>query len=117
MAASSSRRLWRPWKTNEGTIYAECCNACRRIGILCTERELPDGPVRPLNEHRIEFNYLERSLPENVTLYDGQAEITRQAYRVILIDRDCDVRTEAFLSDFRTAGDTVAEKFFNPTYR
>ena len=80
------------------------------IAMLCTERSLPDEPVRPLYEHQIEFNYLERSLLGSVTLRDGQAKIARQAYRVILIDRDYDPQTEAFLADFRAAGGTVIDR-------
>ena len=79
------------------------------IAVLCTERELPDEAVRVLYEHQVEFNYLERSLLRQVTVENGVAKIANQAYRVVIIDRDFDPATTAFLKDFLTAGGVVLD--------
>ena len=79
------------------------------IAVLCAERELPDEAVRVLYEHQVEFNYLERTLLDRVTLQDGVAEIADQAYRVMIIDRDYDPATTAFLENFLTAGGVVID--------
>ncbi len=80
------------------------------IAVLCTERDLPHEPVRVLYEHQVEFNYLERSLLDEVTVDHGVARIANQAYRVILIDRDYDPRTTAFLADFQASGGVVLDR-------
>lgn len=74
------------------------------IAVLCTERELPDKAVRVLYENQVEFNYLERSLLDRVTLHDGMIEIAEQAYRVLVVDRDYDAATLSFLEQFQNAG-------------
>ena len=79
------------------------------IAVLCTERELPDEAVRALYENQIEFNYLERSLLDQITLRDGVATIANQAYRLLIIDRDYDPKTTAFLDDFRQCGGIVID--------
>lgn len=79
------------------------------IAVLCTERELSDEAVRILYEHRVEFNYLERSLLKQVAVDNGVAKIAEQAYRVVIIDRDFDPATVGFLEDFRAAGGTVID--------
>lgn len=80
------------------------------IAVLCTERELPDEAVRVLYEHQVEFNYLERSLLDRVTVDQGIAGIADQAYRVILIDRDFDPATTAFLERFSASGGVVMDR-------
>lgn len=80
------------------------------IAVLCTERDLPDEPVRVLYEHQIEFNYLERSLLDQVVLGDGVATIANQAYRLLIIDRDYDPVTNAFLATFRREGGMVIDR-------
>ena len=80
------------------------------IAVLCTERDLPHEPVRVLYENQVEFNYLERSLLERVVFEDGVAKIAQQSYRVILIDRDFDPATNAFLEDFRRVGGVVMDR-------
>lgn len=77
------------------------------IAVLCAERDLPDLPVRALYENQIEFNYLERSLLDEVVIRDGTAQIASQSYRVIITDRPADRRSAAFLAAFRAAGGTV----------
>lgn len=80
------------------------------IAVLCTERELPHEAVRVLYENQVEFNYLERSLLEQVTIENGYARIAKQAYRVILTDRDFDPKTTDFLTRFRTSGGVVTDR-------
>jgi hypothetical protein len=79
------------------------------IAVLCTERELPDEAVRVLYEHQVEFNYLERSLLDRVTVDNGVAEIAKQTYRVVIIDRDYAPATTAFLEAFLAAGGVVID--------
>jgi hypothetical protein len=79
------------------------------IAVLCPERELPHEAVRILYENQVEFNYLERSLLRKVALEGGQAKIAHQAYGVILVDRDYDPKTVAFLEAFREAGGVVLD--------
>ena len=79
------------------------------IAVLCTERDLPDEAVRALYENQIEFNYLERSLLDQITLRNGVATIANQAYRLLIIDRDYDPATTAFLADFRQNGGIVID--------
>ena len=83
------------------------------IAVLCTERELPDEPVRILYENQVEFNYLERSLLDQVVLDRGMARIQEQAYHVIILDRpepDYGRRATAFLDDFRASGGIVIHR-------
>jgi hypothetical protein len=80
------------------------------IAVLCTERELPDEPVRILYENQVEFNYLERSLLDETAVNRGMAEIACQAYRVIIVDRDYDPKTAEFLSRFASSGGTVIDR-------
>ncbi|MBP3571889.1 MAG: hypothetical protein J6M42_08015 [Clostridia bacterium] len=89
-------------------LNTDCINITD-IAVLCTERELPDGAVRALYQHQVEFNYLERSLLGEVTVENGVARIAEQAYRVIVIDRDYDAETVAFLERFRKASGTVID--------
>ena len=80
------------------------------IAVLCTERDLPHEPVRVLYEHQVEFNYLERSLLDEVKVENGVARIANQAYRVMIIDRDFDPKTLAFLTDFQATGGVVLDR-------
>ena len=80
------------------------------IAVLCTERDLPHEPVRVLYEHQVEFNYLERSLLNEITVDGGLARIADQAYRVILIDRDYDPQTAAFLTAFQASGGVILDR-------
>ena len=77
------------------------------IAILCAERNLPDLPARALYENQIEFNYLERTLLDEVVLRDGMAHIASQSYRILITDGKIDRRSAAFLAAFRAAGGTV----------
>ena len=79
------------------------------IAVLCTERELPDEAVRVLYEHQVEFNYLERDLLGRVVADHGVAGIADQAYRVIIVDREYDRETTAFLREFSAAGGAVID--------
>jgi hypothetical protein len=65
--------------------------------------------VRILYENQVEFNYLERTLLREVALEEGMAKIASQAYGVILVDRDYDPDTEAFLDAFRGIGGVVLD--------
>ncbi len=80
------------------------------IAVLCTERDLPHEPVRVLYENQVEFNYLETSLLDRVTVSNGTAKLAEQAYRVIIVDRDHDPKTTAFLTEFRRAGGTIIDR-------
>ena len=80
------------------------------IAVLCLERELPHEPVRVLYENQVEFNYLERSLLDQVTIDCGVAQIASQAYRIIVIDRDYDQDTTAFLTRFCSEGGVVIDR-------
>ena len=80
------------------------------IAVLCTERDLPHEPVRVLYENQVEFNYLERSLLDEVAVADGMGRIANQAYRVMIIDRDFDPKTAAFLTDFQAKGGVVLDR-------
>ena len=80
------------------------------IAVLCTERDLPHEPVRVLYENQVEFNYLERSLLDEVAVADGMGRIANQAYRVMIIDRDFDPKTAAFLTDFQAKGGMVLDR-------
>lgn len=79
------------------------------VAVMCLERFLPDVPVKPLYENQIEFNYLERALVDNVIIEDGAAKIANQSYRVIIVERDYDEKTAAFLESFKAAGGTVID--------
>lgn len=79
------------------------------IAVLCTEDVLSDEAVRPLYEHQLEFNYLERSLVEKISLEAGAAKIAAQEYRVIICDREYDERTNRFLAAFENCGGTVID--------
>ncbi len=79
------------------------------IAVLCNRRDLPHEPVRILYEHQVEFNYLEHTLLDRVTVDDGTVGIRNQTYRVIIIDRDYDPGTTAFLSEFRASGGVVID--------
>ena len=85
------------------------------VAMLCSERELPDEAVRILYENQVEFNYLERSLLDRVTVDRGSILIARQAYRVLLVDRDYDPSTEAFLQAFSASGGVVLDRRLYPT--
>ncbi len=98
----------------EITDYIKRCSALNTdsvnitdIAILCAERDLPDRPARALYENQIEFNYLERSLLDEVVLRDGAAHIASQSYRVIITDGTTDRRSASFLAAFRAAGGSV----------
>lgn len=80
------------------------------IAVLCTERDLPHEPVRVLYENQVEFNYLERSLLDEVAVADGMGRIANQAYRVMIIDRDFDPKTAGFLTDFQAKGGVVLDR-------
>ena len=80
------------------------------VAVLCTERDLPHEAVRVLYENQVEFNYLERSLLDKVEVADGEGRIANQAYRVMIIDRDFDPRTIAFLTDFQARGGVVLDR-------
>ncbi len=77
------------------------------VAILCAERDLPDSPARALYENQIEFNYLERTLLDEVVLRDGMAHVAAQSYRILITDGQPDERSAAFLAAFRAAGGTV----------
>lgn len=79
------------------------------IAVLCTERELSDEAVRVLYENQVEFNYLEPSLLQQVTVGDGVATIAEQTYRVVIIDHDLDMGPFLFWEKFDDAGGTVID--------
>ena len=106
--------FWGEYKEISDYIKRCCClnTDCVNItdiAVLCAERELPDEAVRVLYEHQVEFNYLERDLLSRVALKDGVAEIADQAYCVIIVDRDYDPKTTAFLERFSASGGTVID--------
>lgn len=106
--------FWGEYKEISDYIKRCCClnTDCVNItdiAVLCTERELPDGAVKALYQHQVEFNYLERSLLGEVTVENGVAKIANQAYRVMIVDRDYDAETVAFLERFKKASGTVID--------
>lgn len=99
---------------NEISDYIKRCSAINTdsvnvtdIAILCTERHLPDLPARPLYENQIEFNYLERTLLDEVVLENGTARIAKQCYRIVITDGELDKKTSDFLTTFQSVGGTV----------
>lgn len=106
--------FWDEYK--EISDYVKRCSAINTdsvnitdIAVMCLERFLPDVPVRVLYENQVEFNYLERALVDQITIEDGAARIANQAYRVIIVERDYDEKTNAFLDAFKAAGGVVID--------
>ena len=107
--------FWHAYK--EISAYVKRCCAFNTdsvnitdVAVLCTERNLPHEPVRVLYENQVECNYLERSLLDEVEVADGVGRIANQAYRVMIINRDFDPKTAAFLAEFRKTGGVVLDR-------
>lgn len=106
--------FWEEYK--ELSDYIKRCSAINTdsinitdVAVLCLERFLPDVPVRVLYENQVEFNYLEKALVKQVAIENGVAKIAHQEYRVIIVERDYDAQTKAFLDAFQAAGGVVID--------
>lgn len=79
------------------------------IAVLCTERHLPDKPVKSLYENQIEFNYLERELLKDAVIENGLIKIADQGYKVVILEEKADKETANYLESFCKSGGTVLD--------
>ena len=75
-----------------------------RIAILCSYDYLSWKIARPLFEHQIEFNYLEKELLPECTVRDGSILIRNQQYRIIIVEGALDTETERLLTEYTENG-------------
>lgn len=77
--------------------------------VLCDTQRLSWEIAKPLFEHQIEFNYLEKELLQTGGLERGGVRIGNQFYKIIIAEEssDLDWETEAFLKEFEAWGGRV----------
>ena len=105
---------WKDYTTLSDYIKRLCylntdSNNLTDVAVLCTSSKLPWEPVQSLFRSQIEFNYLEADLLQDCTIGDGQVNLQKQSYRIILVDDTLPLTAEhkQLLDDCRSAGVTV----------
>lgn len=104
--------FWGEYKEISDYIKRMCALNCDSVNvtdvaILCPEESLSWQAAKPLYEHQVEFNYLERALLPDARIDADGVSVGAYTYRVIITDREYDPATEAYLAAFAAAGGTL----------
>lgn len=64
-------------------LMTDACN-CATVAVLCASSRMPYEEVKPLYEHQIEFNYLQKNLFGQCRTENGKLKIAGYEYRYVM---------------------------------